>query len=226
MPTREQVLAFIEGAQGKVGKREIARAFGIKGGDKIALKRLLAMMADEGTLAGARKELRETGSLPSIVALEITGRDRDGDLIGEPVIWDAEEGAKPRVLILARTLARITADEDRVPGIGDHVMARITKLDEVDVAGFDFEGEPIKRLPREQRRLLGIYRAHPKGDGGTIEPIDRKELRSWSVERGDEGSAKDGDLVRFDLPRKGRFTCRARASSRRSEIRTISVRSA
>ncbi len=92
MPTREQVLAFIEGAQGKVGKREIARAFGIKGGDKIALKRLLAMMADEGTLAGARKELRETGSLPSIVALEITGRDRDGDLIGEPVIWDAEEG--------------------------------------------------------------------------------------------------------------------------------------
>jgi ribonuclease R len=205
MPTREQVLAFIEDAQGKVGKREIARAFGIKGGDKIALKRLLAMMADEGTLAGARKELRETGSLPSIVALEITGRDRDGDLIGEPVIWDAEEGAKPRVLVLARTLARITADEDRVPGIGDHVMARITKLDEVDVAGFKFEGEAIKKLPRDQRRLLGVYRANARG-GGSIEPINRKELKSWPVHKGDEKDAKDGDLVRFELAKTGRFT--------------------
>ncbi len=205
MPTREQVLAFIEGAQGKVGKREIARAFGIKGGDKIALKRLLAMMADEGTLAGARKELRETGSLPSIVALEITGRDRDGDLIGEPVIWDAEEGTKPRVLILARTLARITADEDRVPGVGDHIMARITKLDEVDVAGFKFEGEAIKKLPRDQRRLLGVYRANSRG-GGSIEPINRKELKSWPVHKGDEKDAKDGDLVRFELAKTGRFT--------------------
>lgn len=205
MPSREQVLAFIEGAQGKVGKREIARAFGIKGGDKIALKRLLAMMADEGTLAGARKDLRERGSLPSIVALEITGRDRDGDLIGEPVIWDAEDGAKPRVLVLARTLARITADEDRVPGIGDHVMARITKLDEVDVAGFRFEGEAIKKLPRDQRRLLGVYRANSRG-GGSIEPINRKELKSWPVHKGDEKDAKDGDLVRFELAKTGRFT--------------------
>ena len=67
MPTREQVLAFIEGAQGKVGKREIARAFGIKGGDKIALKRLLAEMADEGTLAGDAQGLARDGHrcLPS-----------------------------------------------------------------------------------------------------------------------------------------------------------------
>lgn len=205
MPSREQILQFLEGAQGKVGKREIARAFGIKGGDKITLKRLLAMMADEGTLAGARKDLRERGSLPSVVVLEITGRDRDGDLIGEPVIWDAEEGAKPRVLILARTLARITADEDRVPGIGDHVMARITKLDDVDVAGFKFEGEAIKKLPRDQRRLLGVYRANSRG-GGSIEPINRKELKSWPVHKGDEKDAKDGDLVRFELAKTGRFT--------------------
>jgi ribonuclease R len=205
MPTREQVLQFIEGAQGKVGKREIARAFGIKGGDKIALKRLLSLMADEGTLTGDRKALREKGALAPVAALEIVGRDRDGDLIGEPVVWDHEEGEKPRVLILARTLARITADEDRVPGVGDHVMARITKLDDVDVAGFKFEGEAIRKLPRDQRRLLGVYRAHARG-GGTIEPINRKELKSWPVQKGDDKDAKDGDLVRFELAKTGRFT--------------------
>ena len=205
MPTREQVMQFIEGAQGKVGKREIARAFGIKGGDKIALKRLLSLMADEGTLTGDRKALREKGALSPVTVLEIVGRDRDGDLIGEPVVWDHEEGEKPRVLILARTLARITADEDRVPGVGDHVMARITKLDDVDVAGFKYEGEAIRKLPRDQRRLLGVYRAHSRG-GGTIEPINRKELKSWPVQKGDEKDAKDGDLVRFELAKTGRFT--------------------
>ncbi len=205
MPTREQVMQFIEGAQGKVGKREIARAFGIKGGDKIALKRLLSLMADEGSLTGDRKALREKGALSPVAALEIVGRDRDGDLIGEPVVWDHEEGEKPQVLILARTLARITADEDRVPGVGDHVMARITKLDDVDVAGFKFEGEAIRKLPRDQRRLLGVYRAHSRG-GGTIEPINRKELKSWPVQKGDEKDAKDGDLVRFELAKTGRFT--------------------
>ncbi len=61
-------------------------------------------MADEGTLTGDRKALREKGALPPVAALEIVGRDRDGDLIGEPVVWDHDEGEKPRVLILARTL--------------------------------------------------------------------------------------------------------------------------
>jgi ribonuclease R len=205
MPTREQVMQYIAGAQGKVGKREIARAFGIKGGDKIALKRLLSLMGEDGTLTGDRKALREKGALSPVTALEIVGRDRDGDLIGEPVVWDHEEGAKPQVLILARTLARITADEDRVPGVGDHVMARITKLDDVDVAGFKFEGEAIRKLPRDQRRLLGVYRAHSRG-GGTIEPISRKELKSWPVHKGDDKDAKDGDLVRFELAKTGRFT--------------------
>jgi ribonuclease R len=205
MPTREQILAFLEDAQGKTGKREIARAFGIKGGDKIALKRLLAQMAEEGALTGDRKSLREKGALPPVTALEITGRDRDGDLIGEPVVWDHAEGEKPRVLILAPTLQRITADEDRLPGVGDHVMARITKLDSTDVAGFTFEGEAIRKLPRDQRRLLGVFRSHARG-GGTIEPINRKELKSWPVQKGDDKDAKDGDLVRFELARTGRFT--------------------
>ena len=31
-----------------------------------------------------------------------------------------------------------------------------------------------------------------------LRTIDRKELRSWSVQPGDEENAKDGDLVRFD----------------------------
>lgn len=52
--------------------------------------------------------------------------------------------------------------------------------------------------------MLGIYREHPRG-GGVIEPIDRKELKAWPV-KGDEGEAKSGDLVRYDLNKKGRMS--------------------
>jgi ribonuclease R len=40
-PTREEVLAFIRESKGPVGKREIARAFQIRGAERLALKELL-----------------------------------------------------------------------------------------------------------------------------------------------------------------------------------------
>ena len=60
-PTREQVLDFVRNSPDKVGKREIARAFGIKGGDRLALKKLLGELVEDGSLAGNRKEMREKG---------------------------------------------------------------------------------------------------------------------------------------------------------------------
>ncbi len=202
LPSKEEVLRFIRGAQEKVGKREIARAFGIKGGARLALKQLLTELADEGHLSGNRKELKEKGGLPPVAVLEVTARDEDGDLIAKPLVWEAAEGERPTVLLLARQAH--AREAEAALGIGDRVLARITRLEEADVEGHRFEATPIKRLPREKQRLLGIFRAHARG-GGNIEPINRKELRSWSVQKGDEGGARDGDLVRYDLARKGRF---------------------
>jgi ribonuclease R len=198
LPSKQDILDFLKGAREKVGKREIARAFSIKGGDRIALKRLLAEMSEEGLVAGTRKRLRERGSLPPVAALRIVAQDADGELVAEPAVWDRREGERPRILLLApRAAAR---DGERPYGIGDRILARLTRLEGHDVFGYRYEAEPIKRLPGETRTLLGIYRARgPRG--GVIDPIDRKELKEWPVARGDEGGAKDGDLVRFELAR-------------------------
>jgi ribonuclease R len=202
LPTKQEILEFIKGSPEKVGKREIARAFGVKGSDRIELKRLLAELNREGALVGRRKELRPTGSLPPVSVLEIIGRDDDGDLIAEPVIWDNKEGPRPRVLLVK---SRRFNGAESVLGIGDRVLTRVRQLEDPDVEGFRFEGEPLKKLPREKRRLLGIFRADKKRGGGMIAPVDRKELRSWPVLPGNEGDAEDGDLVRFDLPRAHRY---------------------
>jgi ribonuclease R len=203
LPRREDILKYIASAGSKVGKREIARAFGIKGDARQPMKRLLKAMADEGLLSGNRKEWREKGGLPPVAVLEITGQDDSGDLLAQPAVWKDEEGRRPGVLILTHVPEAQRAAAQL--GIGDRVLCHITRLEDADVEGYRFEAVPIRKLPRERQRLLGIFRTNKTRGGGTIEPIDRKSLRSWPVQKSDAGDASDGDLVRFDLLRKGRF---------------------
>ena len=202
LPGRDEIIEFIKTSPTKVGKREIARAFGVRGPQRVDFNRLLASMTEDGMLSGDRKSLRKKGGLPPVTILEVTGRDDDGDLIAKPAVWE-EEGERPEVLIAPRKARGPEVDIEASIGVGDRVLARISEIDDPS-AGYRFEAFPIKRLPREKRRLIGIFRAHRNG-GGSIEPVDRKQLRSWSIAKGDEGPAKDGDLVRFDLAKKGRF---------------------
>jgi len=203
LPPREDILKFIATAGSTVGKREISRAFAIRGDSRLALKRLLKEMAEDGLLTGNRSDLREKGTLPPVAVLEVTSQDDSGDLIAQPVVWKDEEGERPGVLILTHVPEAQRAAASL--GIGDRVLCQISRLDEPDVEGLRFEAVPIRKLPREKQRLLGIFRANKKGGGGTIEPVDRKLLRSWPVQKSDMAGAGDGDLVRYDLLRKGRF---------------------
>lgn len=201
LPSREEILNFLRESEAVAGKRDIARAFGVKGPARIGLKRLLAEMADEGLLAGTKKSFREPGALPPVTVIEVTGRDDDGDLIARPAVWKEADGEPPTVLLLTHT--KSAGPQKAAAGIGDRVLARITRLESPDVEGFAYEAETIRVLPRERRRQLGIFRKR-KGGGGTIEPIDRRELKAWQVRPGNDGKAADGDLVRFDLSARDR----------------------
>ena len=55
----------------KIGKREIARAFGIRGDDKIILKKILKELELEGEIKRSRTGLHEKGALPQIVLADI-----------------------------------------------------------------------------------------------------------------------------------------------------------
>ncbi len=203
LPTKDEIIEFLSTSETKAGKRGIARAFGIKGGGKIALKRTLNELTREGRIAGNRKEFRQKGKLAAVASLEVTGRDDNGDLIAHPLVWDSGDGPRPRVLIV--TKPRAPGSDDLVIGVGDHVLTRISPHADAASDGPSYEGDLIKKLPRDTRRLVGVFRKSARG-GGTIDPVSRKELKSWPIQTGDEGNAKDGDLVRFELHRKGRFS--------------------
>src|SRR5436853_4744286 len=94
-PSKDDLLAFIGQATGNVGTREIARAFGLKNADRAALKEMLRDLADQGHIEKHRKKVHHAGVLPSVVLADITGRDRDGELIAVPDEWDTEAHGEP-----------------------------------------------------------------------------------------------------------------------------------
>ena len=71
-PSKDEIVAFIGKQPGKVGTREIARAFGLKNADRAALKRMLRELSDDGVVEQRRKKLHRPGSLPHVVMADIT----------------------------------------------------------------------------------------------------------------------------------------------------------
>ena len=197
MPSREEILEFVENSPAFVGKREIARAFGVKGADRIELKDLLREMTDDGLLSGPRKRITKKGRLPPVTLIDIISRDNDGEFIAIPARWD-DDSEPPRILLSSAGHGRNIA-----AGIGDRVLARLSGLDESDESGAAYEAHIIKKLAHEPTKLLGIFRSLDSG-GGVIDPIDKKHMREWQVGRHDTSDAKTGDLVRFEITRSRR----------------------
>jgi ribonuclease R len=211
LPSRVEILAFIAReredlagrARGKIGKREIARAFNIKGAARIALKRMLKELEAEGSVERRRKGLHKPGLLPGVVLADVIKRDRDGDLIAAPVEWDEDQGKAPTILVLAQARPRAGAP---APAPGDRALMRVEPVPGVEEGEPAYTGRVIKLLPRAKPQLLGIFRADAQG-GGRVVPVDKKNINRGEVliAPGDQGAASDGDLVAVDVLRTGRL---------------------
>ena len=197
LPSRAELVAFIRERSGKVGPREIARAFGAKNADRAALNRMLRELAQEGFVDRRRNRLHHAGTLPPVVLADITGRDSDGELLARPTEWDEEaHGAAPTIHIVTPRRAR----PGEVAGVGDRALIRIEQRGDEDTSG-----RVIKLIDRAKHRTLGIFRGLA-GGGGRLVPIDKKQLgRELSIAPDATAGAVDGDLVAVEVARHGRL---------------------
>ena len=218
LPSKDELVAFIAKAPKKVGKREIARAFGIRGGDRIWLKNMLSDLDRDGIVDRRRKAVHKAGRLPPVVLADITGRDRDGELLAELEEWDAaEHGPAPKIVIAASRKARPGVP---VPGVGDRALLRVEPLTDGGAAAY--AGRVIKVIGKQKAQVLGVFRALPGGGGRLVPVAKRAQGREVLVAPGDEGEAEDGDLVAATLSKQGRYglpqgKVRERLGSLRSE---------
>ena len=160
-------------------------------------------MADEGLLTGNRKGFKERGKLPP-VARARDRRPRRGRRAGRRARrLGRRRGRAParpgagRARSAGRRRGRARPGR---PHPGAHHpprrqgRRRLPLRGRADQAPAAREAAPARHLPHARR-----------GGGGLIDPVDRKELKEWPIAAGEEGDAKDGDLVRFELNRHARF---------------------
>ncbi|MGR3631720.1 MAG: ribonuclease R [Limimaricola soesokkakensis] len=182
LPSREEVLQWISDNPTQTAKRDIARAFGIKGAARIDLKRLLRELEDEGHLQKKRKTYRDPDRLPPVSVLSVLPPDADGDLWARPLEWHGD-GEEPKVLILPR-------ESDAAMGAGDRILAKLTATPGEE---HDYTARLIRKIGTNPLRILGIFKK--ASEGGRIVPIDKGVDKQWIVPEGAEHGAKDGELV-------------------------------
>ena len=182
LPSEAQLLDWLRDNPTSTTKRDIARAFGLKGVAKVELKQMLARLAREGKIAKKGRQARPAGELPPVLVLRVAEVDRDGDLWGEPEEWEME-APRPRFLIQTRR-------DDAALGKGDRLLGRRIALEGPDAPE---AVRVIRRIGVGPSRVIGIY--HESESGGRIAAIDKKTDRDWRVERADRAGAREGELV-------------------------------
>jgi len=216
IPSREQVLAYIGGQASPTGvkpgprvtKREIARAFRVKGPDKGELKTLLRDLEADGAVKRGRKALSPQGRLPAMVVADIGERRADGVFIATP----AEGETAARILIRP---PRVKRDRAPTATLGARALLRVS----YDDASGAYTGRVVKILDKSAGRPLGVYRKLEAG-GGRVQPIEKRAAgRDYFVPAEFDGGAEDGELVAL-APSRERNGATARVVERLGPVDT------
>lgn len=185
MPTAKQVLDFIQSSDIPAGKREIAKAFGLKGQEKIKLKALLKDMAEDGLIDGKKSAFHRMGGVPKVTTLRIVAIE-DGDLIAEPDNWDPEAPGKAPRLIIREPRPRPGVKRPPALKRGDRILARTEETDTGWIA------HPMKKLPSRTEGLMGVVEIDKTGKAW-LAPVDKRVRQSTPI--ADVGEAEAGQLV-------------------------------
>ncbi len=184
LPTRKQVLDFIANSPADAGKREISKAFGLKGHEKIALKALLKDMADEGLIDGKRTAYHRMGGVPHVTVLRVVDIE-EGEAIAIPDSWQPDDTTPPPRLRMIEK-GPSTGSGRAALKVGDRVLAR------TEEAGNGWRAYPMKKLPAMTDSVLGVIEFDGAGKPW-LAPVDKRIRNSSPV--ADLAGAEAGNLV-------------------------------
>ncbi|MEP1420642.1 MAG: ribonuclease R [Erythrobacter sp.] len=188
MPSKRQVLEFIQASDVPAGKREIARAFGLKGQGKISLKRLLKDMAEEGLIDGKKTAYHRMGGVPKVTVLRVIEIE-DGEAIAIPDNWSPDAPSEPpRITLKEMKPPRGRGSGKQMPALkpGDRVLSRTEESDS------GWTAFPMKKLPARTEGLMGVVELDGTGTPW-LAPVDKRVRNSAKIV--DLGGAEEGQLV-------------------------------
>ena len=162
----QAILDYITETGAPATKRDLARAFNLKGEQRIALKAALKELMDSGRLektAAKAYALPNKDNIPAVAVFEVTEVTLDGEVYGRPVDNPDLEAQ------LGKPIPIDPKSSAEAPVEGDRVLAKLSH-------GYD--GSLIAKMMRhlgQQRLKLIVGRAIEHKNGWIIEPVDKRD---------------------------------------------------
>lgn len=215
-PDKDAIFRLIAGSPVPLTKREITRAFGIKGDDRVDIKNALRDLETEGLIVKQPGQVYSVPKgLPPVSIVEVYEIDIDGDVFARPVDWNETTlGPAPRIEMMP--------DKGGHPALSvqDRVLARLKRLsDKV------YEGQVMRRLDDPRGRVLGML-VRTK-HGFLLQPTDKKAKYDFDVAQEDLNGATEGDIVSGEIqPSRGLKNKKVRVTQvigKRDDPRVISL---
>jgi len=180
VPDRDTLIKYIRDG-GETDKAALAKAFGLKGEERRALRHMLQALEAEGALGRrGRRGFAEAGALPEVGVADVVERDADGELYVKLV-----KGEDAPLVVLA---ASRKGDTGPAPGMGDRLLVRFVRLEDGST-----EARLIKSLGAGAQRVLGVIRKARREV--RVEPVDRRAKDSLLLTDPAAQALRDGDLV-------------------------------
>ncbi len=152
-------------------RRELARAFRVKGGARADLKQTLRELEAEGLInRGPGRSVGVPGALPSVTVVNVVRVNSDGDLVAEPHGWQGD-GTAPEILFYARDR------NARDLAVGSQVLARLSKRGEAS-----YKGDVIRHLKAGPKRFLAVV---AEQDGAKLlRAADKRDRNEYRIDGG------------------------------------------
>ncbi len=189
--TPEALLQYFQETNTPHSKKDLARTFGAKGSDRIALKQAIRELMDSGQIqktASKAYVLAEAGGLPAVAVFEVTHVTLDGETYARPIgNPDLEKQLADPILIEVR--GKKTADEK------DRILVKLKLHQNGSVTGNMMRnlGETITKT------IAG--RAVQTKKGWIIEPVNKSDRDTYQLTDA-PADLVDGHLVEVSLEKE------------------------
>ena len=161
-------------------KRALYRYFGLKGGERIALKEILAALTAEGLFPPAPSDTGDRQGSTDVLLVRITGIDLEtGEALATPVEW-LRAGGVPRL--------RLNRFDTAGLEIGARALVRIGER-----RGLLWRARVLRRAPDLPDRIVGVVRR--TAIGRILDSVDKRQRQEFVLTGEGSADVSDGELV-------------------------------
>jgi ribonuclease R len=190
--TKQHLLDFINGQANFIARRDLARAFNIKGQERILLKTLLHELWKEGSIIKKGKAYSSSVQDTSDYCIvELLKRNEDGEFIARAV--DNPKVPDSVKITIKDSPSKHKRAYSQKLSLGDRLLV---KLNPISV--HHFHAQVLRKIETKEKPLIGIFYSTPPS-GGIVAPTHRADRNKYVIDPPYTLHAHEEDLVEIEL---------------------------